>query len=144
MQHHLLCYLACYIVGYITCYITCYVQAVLQDRQDAQTASLFTASELLIQEHVRKYKYGAEVKDLIRLCDLNTWMWHYGRGRPRRVTVAEGRGRAAAEGSHRRCSHEGCWDSEASQGRAMGRFLQPKIPGSNWWICVGLKTCGAL
>ena len=57
---------------------------------DAQAVSLFTASELLIQEHVRKYNNGAaEMKDSIRLCKLNAWMWRYCRGQSRRVTVAE-------------------------------------------------------
>ena len=40
--------------------------------------------------HVRKYKNGAaEMIDLIRLYELNTWMWRYGRGQPRLVAVAE-------------------------------------------------------
>ena len=49
----------CYIPWYIACYITCCVQAGLLDPPDAEEANMFTASERLIQEHVRKYKNGA-------------------------------------------------------------------------------------
>ena len=57
----------CYIPWYIACYITCCVQAGLLDPQDAEAANMFTASERLIQEHVRKYEnVAAGLKDLIQ------------------------------------------------------------------------------
>ena len=57
----------CYIPWYIACYITCFLQAGLLDPPDAEELNMFTASERLIQEHVRKYKNGAaELKDLIQ------------------------------------------------------------------------------
>ena len=57
----------CYMPWYIACYIACRVQAGLLDQPDAEAANMFTASERLIQEHVRKYKNGAaELKDLIQ------------------------------------------------------------------------------
>ena len=60
---HQLCYIVCYVLGYVTCY----AQAGPLDQQDAEAATLFTSSERLIQEHVRKYKNGAaELKDLIQ------------------------------------------------------------------------------
>ena len=56
-----------FIMVYSICYITCFVQAGLLDPPDADAANMFTASERLIQEHVRKYKTGAaELKDLIQ------------------------------------------------------------------------------
>ena len=56
-----------YIPWYIACYITCCAQAGLLDPPGAEEANMFTASERLIQEHVRKYKNGAaELKDLIQ------------------------------------------------------------------------------
>ena len=57
----------CYIPWYIACYLTSFLQAGLLDPPDAEAANMFTASERLIQEHVRKYKNGAaELKDLIQ------------------------------------------------------------------------------
>ena len=57
----------CYIPWYIACYITCFLQAGLLDPPDAEAANMLTASDRLIQEHVRKYKNGAaELQDLIQ------------------------------------------------------------------------------
>ena len=91
----------------------------------------------------RQQEWGWQRQQASRY-ELNTWMWLYCSLQGSATPGYCRRGWAAKEGSHLRRSHEGCRDSEASQGRARGRLLQPKIPGREWWICIGLKTSGAI
>ena len=93
----------CYI-WYIACYTTCYVQAGLLDPQYAEVASLFTASEgwefIHSNPAPQLWKQpGSSGWQQERIWQLqqalqaqqpgDIWMWRYGRGQPRRVTVAE-------------------------------------------------------
>ena len=59
------CYITC--ICYVSCYITCNRQAGHLPPLNADDTSMFSTSECIIQDHVRKYKTkAAELKDLIQ------------------------------------------------------------------------------